>query len=128
MYYAMSIPELLMLAFIIFLWILSIVYFIKRYEKISTIERADMHSFNKNKKQLNSAANASINASVVVSEHHNININQNPMNGPSQAGLMTNKTSVIPANAEVSSHYASSVQRPAFMNSTTSISRYRQDF
>ncbi len=44
----MSIPELATLMFIISLWVLSIFCCIKRYEKISTIERADMPQYRKN--------------------------------------------------------------------------------
>jgi hypothetical protein len=43
----MSIPELATLMFIISLWVLSIFCCIKRYEKISTIERADMPQYRK---------------------------------------------------------------------------------
>jgi hypothetical protein len=42
MYYAMSIPELFVLSFVIALWVLSIVCCVKRYKKISTIERAEL--------------------------------------------------------------------------------------
>ena len=53
MYYVMSVPEILVLMFVLFLWVLSIVWFFKRYEKISTIERADLghHNINLDTKQ-----------------------------------------------------------------------------
>lgn len=41
-YYVMSVGEIMVLLFIFFLWVLSIYYCFKRYEKISTIERADI--------------------------------------------------------------------------------------
>lgn len=41
-YYVMSIGEIMVLLFIFFLWVLSIYYCFKRYEKISTIERAEI--------------------------------------------------------------------------------------
>jgi hypothetical protein len=44
----MSIPEIATLMFIISLWLLSIFCCIKRYEKISTIERADLPQYRKN--------------------------------------------------------------------------------
>ena len=47
MYYVMNIPEICVLLFILFLWVLSIFCCIKRYEKIRTIERADMPRINK---------------------------------------------------------------------------------
>ena len=61
----MSIPEILVLLFILLLWVLSIVCFIKRYEKISTIERADMPSFNKkaNTNDISSSSSSSISSS-----------------------------------------------------------------
>lgn len=42
MYYVMSIPEVLVLLFVLVLWMISIFFCYKRYEKINTIERADM--------------------------------------------------------------------------------------
>ena len=54
MYYVMSVPEILVLMFVLFLWVLSIVWFFKRYEKISTIERADLghHNINLDKQEI----------------------------------------------------------------------------
>jgi hypothetical protein len=72
MYYVMSIPELLVLSFVIFLWILSIIYCIKRYEKISTIERADMHTYNKIKR-LNTTNNTTSNSNSVTHGMANAN-------------------------------------------------------
>ena len=44
MYYVMNLPEWLILIFIIFLWIVSIMFCIKRFEKISTIERTSFNN------------------------------------------------------------------------------------
>ena len=44
MYYNMSLPELLILVFIIFLWVVSIMFCIKRFEKISTVERTSFNN------------------------------------------------------------------------------------
>lgn len=46
MYYVMSIPEVLVLLFVLLLWMISIFFCYKRYEKINTIERADMPNMN----------------------------------------------------------------------------------
>jgi hypothetical protein len=47
MYYVMSVPELMVLFLVLSLWLLSIFFCFKRYEKISTIERADLPQLSK---------------------------------------------------------------------------------
>ena len=74
MYYVMSVPEILVLMFVLFLWVLSIVWFFKRYEKISTIERADLghHRANLDTKQdLTGNQNSSLDEIVTGNDENN---------------------------------------------------------
>ena len=43
-YYAMDFNEVLLLALVLALWVLSVVFFLRKYEKIVTIERAELGS------------------------------------------------------------------------------------
>lgn len=72
-YYAMDFGEILWLLVVLSLWVLSIICCIKRYEKISTIERAEMISRdklvnNKNDVPQSSSANVNLTSSVNVSK------------------------------------------------------------
>jgi hypothetical protein len=79
MYYVMSIPELMVLFLVLSLWLLSIFCCFKRYEKISTIERADLPQFSKqivnsnNQSLLPSASVSKINAKTSSDNLSNMN-------------------------------------------------------
>lgn len=88
-YYAMDFGEILWLLLVLSLWILSIVCCIKRYEKISTIERADMISRDK---VINKELSASTSANNQTS-----NLNS------------TNNLKVVNSNTNLASHKAVSI-------------------
>jgi hypothetical protein len=71
MYYVMNLPEWLILIFIIFLWIISILFCIKRFEKISTIERTSYNNQHKSK------LNTGVSPSRLYQTLSNFNINNN---------------------------------------------------
>ena len=64
MYYAMSVLEILILLFILSLWLLSVMCFIKRFEKLSTIKRGHWHAHDSN-----------INRGSSIHSHSSIDIN-----------------------------------------------------
>ena len=84
MYYVMSVPEWLILIFILSLWIISILFCIKRFEKISTIQRMNFNS-DLNKLKMNNettstnlyqtASNSNINNFKTSATFNNLNNN-----------------------------------------------------
>ena len=105
MYYVMSIPEILTLLFILLLWILSIICFYKRYERLTTIERADIPNF---KKQ--NANNASVGSTLSLNQKNKINsLNANLVNnnfGASSANSNNKLAAVNYESTKVNTNYS----------------------
>lgn len=100
-YYYMSGPEVLVLLFVIFLWLLSIFCCIKRYEKISTIERADLppqyrkEAFGMQPRgsQLSNSSSSNKNLNSLV-RHHSSQLNPHHY-VPSPSGLFNTTAAVV---------------------------------
>lgn len=90
-YYAMSVPEIFVLLFVIFLWVLSIFCCFKRYEKsLSTIERADMPSTYKQ----NLIANPNSSSSAESSTSSDDSANKITINADNTTNSNTNNITI----------------------------------
>lgn len=136
-YYYMSGPEVLVLLFVIFLWLLSIFCCIKRYEKISTIERADLppqyrkEAFGMQPRgsQLSNSSSSNKNLNSLV-RHHSSQLNPHHY-VPTPSGLVS--TSVNPTNNSTANMFSSSAsnERLSFFdlsqsNNNGSVKRIQQ--